>query len=102
MRDRCHHRDVDGYRTLRHRHVGPDHAMKQPCLHLWSRRRFGTWLRIGSGLGTADSAASRIYGDVGVHRVVSKGTRTPVGRRVVLMSSTTPLLACDFTQARKK
>jgi hypothetical protein len=27
MRDRCHHRDVDGYRTLRHRHVGPDQPM---------------------------------------------------------------------------
>jgi hypothetical protein len=27
IRDRCHHRDADRYWTMRHHHVGPDHAM---------------------------------------------------------------------------
>src|SRR4051794_11665123 len=29
IRDRCHHRDADGSRTLRNRHLVPDHAINR-------------------------------------------------------------------------
>ena len=34
-RDRCHHRDADGSRTLPNRHGGPDHGMNRSTGRRW-------------------------------------------------------------------